>query len=140
MPLKLKQERAGVGFELRLTIRRQNQFVEQLGVKESRIRLARIRPIPRLLRKGWNRDQLPHLETHLEIFGNLVQVAPELIGRGRAVERRIVPHGPEQRFALVLILAILSQALPRKRALGVLPLIDLALPAFVGPGGGTEAD
>jgi len=37
------------------------------------------------------------------------------------------------RLALKLILAVFPQTLPGERALGVLPLIDLALPAFVGP-------
>ena len=46
---------------------------------------------------------------------------------------------PERRLALVLILAILPQALLRKLALGVLSLMDLALPALIGPGGGTKA-
>ena len=47
---------------------------------------------------------------------------------------------PEQRLVLVLILAILSQALTGKGALGVLALIDLALSAFIGLGGGAEPD
>lgn len=65
---------------------------------------------------------------------------PELIGGGRAVEGRIVPYGPEERLALILVLTILSQTLPGKDALGVLALVDLALPAFVGPGRRTESD
>src|SRR6267143_2972183 len=44
------------------------------------------------------------------------------------------------RLALVLILAILPQAFLSKPALRVLPYVDLALPAFVGPGGGGEPD
>jgi hypothetical protein len=93
-----------------------------------------------MLRKAGNRDFLPHLETDLEVFGDLRQVMPELGGGGRSVERRVVPHGPEQRLALVLILAILLQTFMGKRALGILPFVDLTLPAFVGPGGGTEAN
>jgi hypothetical protein len=49
-------------------------------------------------------------------------------------------HDPKQRLAFILVLVILAQILSRKSALGVLPLVDLALPAFVGPRGGTEAD
>ena len=45
-----------------------------------------------------------------------------------------------QDLGLVLILAILPEAFPSKGALGVLPLGHLALPTFVGPCGGTEAD
>lgn len=37
-------------------------------------------------------------------------------------------------------LAILLQTFSGEGALGVLPMVDLALPAFVGPGGGAEAD
>ena len=65
---------------------------------------------------------------------------PELVGCWWTVERRIVPYGPEEWLIVVLILAILAQALAGKCALGVLFLVDLTLPAFVGPGGGTEAD
>jgi hypothetical protein len=38
------------------------------------------------------------------------------------------------------ILAILPQTFPGERALGILPVVDLALPAFVGPRGGAKAD
>ena len=107
-----------MGFELRLAIRCEHQIVEGLRVEESRVRLTHIRPKPRLPRKPWNRDQLPHLETNLEVFGNLVQVAPELFCGGRSLGRRIVSHGPKQRLPLILILAILPQTLHRKRVLG----------------------
>jgi len=52
---------------------------------------------------------------------------------GGWVERQIVLYGPKSWLGLELILAVFPQTLPSKRALGVLPLIDLALPAFVGP-------
>ena len=87
-----------------------------------------------------NGDLLPHLTTHLEVFGNLIQIPQELVCHWRSVECRIIAHGSEQRLVVVLVLAILAEALPGKRALGVLLLIDLALPAFVGPGRGAEAD
>ena len=38
------------------------------------------------------------------------------------------------------ILAILPEALTRKTAHDVLPLVNLALPAFVSPGGRAEPD
>ena len=44
------------------------------------------------------------------------------------------------RRSVVEVLAVFAQALTRKRRLRVLLVIDLALPAFVGPGGGAEAD
>ena len=66
--------------------------------------------------------------------GQARQVAPHASLNGPTVDR-IFPHGPEQlrlqkrqRLPSVLILAISPQTLLGKRA----------LPAFVGPGGGTE--
>jgi len=97
-------------------------------------------PIAGRLRIGGNRDLLPHLETHLEIFGDLGQIVPELVGGGRLVEGRVVAYGPEQWFALILILAMLSQAVPGERDLGLAPVIDLSCLAFVGFGRRTEAD
>ena len=65
---------------------------------------------------------------------------PELIRRGWPVERRVIADRSEQGLVLVLILAIFPQAFSGKRALGVVSCVDLALPAFVGPGRGAEAD
>ncbi len=92
------------------------------------------------LRIGGNGDILPPPEAHLKVFEDLSQVVAELVGGRGSVERRVVAHGPEEWLALILILAILPQTLAGECALGVLPLVDLAVPAFVGPGGGTEAD
>jgi hypothetical protein len=86
------------------------------------------------------REFLPDLKAHLKVFGDLVEVVAEL-GCGRwTVKRRIVSHCPEQRLSLILVLAIFPEAFPRKGALGILPLVDLALPAFIGPGGSAKAD
>ena len=125
--------------ELRLSVGRSTRSLNSLASRNRGLGCPAC-SIPRLLGIGGNRDLLPHLETHLKVFGNLVQIAPELIRGRRSVERRVVPHGPEERLALVLILAILPQALPGKRALGILPCVDLALPAFVGPSRGAEAN
>jgi hypothetical protein len=70
----------------------------------------------------------------------LIEVSPELICSRRSVKGRVVSHSPEQRLTSVLILAILSQALLSEFALGVLPFIDLALPAFVGPSRRAESN
>ena len=120
--------------ELRLSIRCEHEFVEELGIKEAWIGLTGPRPIAGLLGIARNRDLFPHLEAHLEVFGNLVQITPELVGCWRSVEGRVITDGPKQRLPLVLILTIFSQTLSGKRALGVLPRIDLALPAFIRPG------
>lgn len=40
MPLELKQEGAGVGFELRFAIGSKDQIIEQFRIKESKIELA----------------------------------------------------------------------------------------------------
>ena len=87
-----------------------------------------------------NGDLFPDLATHLEVFGNLIEVPQELVRHWRSVECRIIAHGSEQRLVVVLILAILAEAFPGKYTLGVFLLVNLTLPAFVGPGGGPEAN
>jgi hypothetical protein len=39
----------------------------------------------------------------------------------------VVTYGPEQWLTLVLILAVFSEALPRKRAFGILPCVTPGL-------------
>ncbi len=80
------------------------------------------------------RDLLPHLETHFEVFGNLVQIVPKLIGCRRTIEGRVIPDRAKAGFTVVEILAVFTQAFSCKGGLGVLLQIDLALPSFVGPG------
>ena len=87
-----------------------------------------------------NGDLLPDLATHLEVFGNLIQIPQELVGRGGSVECRIVSPSPKQGLVVILVLAILAEALPGKYTLGVLLLVDLPLPALVGPGGRAKAN
>jgi hypothetical protein len=123
----------------RFTTGRQHQLIEQFSIEKLWVRLTGPGSIPRLLGIARNRDLFPHLEAHLKVFWDLAQIAPELVCARRSVERRVVPHGPKQRLTLVLILAILPEAFPIKRALGILPCVDLTLPAFIRPScGGTE--
>ena len=140
MPLELEQERAGVWAEVGFTIRCQDEIIEQLRIQESRIGLTGLRPVPRLFGKGRDRNLLPDLKTHLKVFRDLCQIPPKLIRRWRAIERGVITDSPEERFAIVLILAILTETFSRKRALRVLPLVDLPLPPFVSPGGGPESN
>ena len=69
-----------------------------------------------------------------------MQIPQELVCRGRSVECGIVSYRSEQWLIVVLILAILAEAFPGKYTLGVFLLVNLTLPAFVGPGGGPEAN
>src|SRR6478736_6062696 len=126
--------------ELRFSVRRQYQLLEQLGIQESRIGLTGPHTVAGMLGIGGNGDLFPHLETHLKVFGDLRQIVSKLVCGGRSVEGRVIAHRSEERLALVLILAVLAQAFTGERALGVLLLVDLALPAFIGPSGGTEPD
>lgn len=138
MTLELEQKRTGVRLELCIAIGHQHQIIEQLWHRGTGVWLPCMRPI--LLGEGGNRDGLPDLEAHLELVRDLVEVAPELIGRGRTAERRIIANCPEQRFALVLVLAVLPQASIGEFTLSVGFLVNLALPAFVGPCGGPESN
>src|SRR5712691_3068404 len=106
MPLKLEQERPRMRLELRLTMRRQHQLIEQLGIEEPGIRLTRPHSITSVLRVAWNGDLFPHFEAHLKVFGNLIQIVTKLIHCRRSIERRIVPYGPEEWLVVVLILAV----------------------------------
>ena len=69
-----------------------------------------------------------------------MQIALELIRAWRSVEGRVITHGSEHRLVIVLVLAVLAETLLSKLGLGVRPFVDLALPAFVGPGGSAESD
>ena len=64
----------------------------------------------------------------------------KLIDRGWTVKRGIIAHRSKQRLMVVLILAILTQALSSKGTLRVRVGIDLALPAFIGPCGGPKSN
>ncbi len=140
MPLKLEEEGGGVGFKLRLSIGREHQVIEELCIEESRIRLACFGAIPSLFRVGWDRDLFPDLEAYLKVFGDLIEIVTQLVGRRRSLEGGVVADGPKEWFAIEEILAVLAKAFPCKGGLGVLPLINLALPAFVGPGGSAKAN
>jgi len=82
--------------------------------------------------KGGNREGLPDLETHLKLFGKLLQIMAELIGDDWPLENRIIAHGYKQWLAVVEILAVLSQAFPGRCGLGVRLVLDLSVAAFVG--------
>jgi hypothetical protein len=92
MALELEQERAGMGLRLCLPIGGELEVVKEFRVEKPWVRLTRPGPIARLLRIAGDCDLFPHFETHLEIFGDLSQVVPELVGGGKPVEGRIVPY------------------------------------------------
>ena len=125
MALKLEQEGTCVRLEFSFSVESQDKVLEHLGVKKPWIRLSGRRSIARMQRIGGNGEFFPHLEAHLKVFGDLSLIVLKLVGDGRSVECRIVAYGPKQWLALILILAILAQTLAGKRALGILPMIDL---------------
>ncbi|MEO7859641.1 MAG: hypothetical protein ABIU05_04225 [Nitrospirales bacterium] len=75
--------------------RRQHHVIEQLRVKKARIRLTGFYSIAHMTDEARDGEVFPHLETHLEVFGNLIQIPLELVCRGRTVERRVVSYSPE---------------------------------------------
>ena|SRR5215831_19372516 len=126
MPLELNEEWAGAWLELRFSLGCTHQVYEQAGIEEASIRLTRFRSISGLFCLGGNGDLLPHLETHLEIFGNLFEAVPKLIRSRWPIEGGIVSDGAEQRLPFVGILAVLTQAFPCEGRLRIPPVIDLA--------------
>ena len=94
--------------ELRLPIRPEHKLIEDLRVQKVRIGLAGLCPIARVLRITWDRDLLPHLEIHLKVFGNLIELLSELVRCRRAVKRRVIADRAETGLPLVQILAILA--------------------------------
>ena len=118
----------------------QHQVFKCLSIKKPWIRLSGPCTVTRLIRIARNGDFLSHLEAHLEPFRELIAIPPELVGSRRTVERRIIPDGTKQRLPFVLILAVLPETFLCERTLGVGPVIDLPVPAFVGPGGAAKAN
>ena len=55
---------------------------------------------------GRDRDFFPHLAAHLEVVGDLGQVALELIGRGGPIERGVIANGAKEGFTLIEIPAV----------------------------------
>jgi hypothetical protein len=119
--------------KLRVSARLQDQFDEGAGIEKPRIWLTRFYAIPGMLGIDRDGDLFPHLAAHLKVFGNLIQVAFKLIGRGGPIERAVIADGAKERFALVEILAVSSETVPHKSRLAILACVDLALPAFIGP-------
>ncbi len=62
MSLELEEKGAGVGVEVDLAIRREDQIIEELRIEKARIRLSGLRAIARLLCPRGSRDFLPTLK------------------------------------------------------------------------------
>jgi hypothetical protein len=58
--------------------------------------------------KGRNGELFPDLETHLEVFRDLVEVVFELIGSGGSIEGGIVTDRAKERLSVMEILAVLA--------------------------------
>lgn len=140
MTLELKQKRAGMRTELRVPIGLQYELGEGLGVQKVGVGLSRAWAVAGMFRIGGDRELFPHLEAHLELFGDLRQIPCELVDGWRPIERRIITHRAKEWLSLVEILAVFAKAFPGKGRFCILPQIDLSLPAFIGPGRGAEAD
>ena len=138
MPLEFKDERSHVGVEWCFSIGSQHEITEQLRVKEARILVPGLQTVAEVPCEDGDGDFLPDLETHLKVFGNLMEILSKLASGGGAVERGVVPDRAKERFAVVEVLAVFAQTFPRKSAFCVRVFVDLALPAFVGPGGGAK--
>ena len=102
--------------------------------------MTSLHTIPSIFGIDRNGDFFPNFAAHLKVFGNLAEIADELACGGRSVEGRVVAHRAKERLAIIEILAELTEALASKGGLCILSLLDLALPALIGPGGGAKTD
>ena len=137
--LELKDEGTSMVLE-HLAIGGEHELVEQPGIKEASVRLARLLAVAlqrRVLRNG---QFLPHLGAHVETWRKLLGVLGELVIRGGAVEGGVQAHSAEQRRSVVLKVGILSKTVLLEAPLGIGLVVDKTLPAFVGPGGRAESN
>ena len=93
-----------------------------------------------MARKGRDGQLFPDLETHLEIFRDLVEIVLELVRGRRPVEGGIVTDGPEQGLAFIQVLAIFSETFSGEGGLVVFLLVDLSLPPLISPCRSAEAN
>ena len=126
-------------FEVGLSIRLQHQFAERLCVEKPLVRFACIDAIAGMFGIDRDGELFPDLGAHFEVFRDLGQIASELVRCGWS-ERWSRSHRAKKWFALIEILAILPETVSRKGRLSILALVDLPLPAFIGPGRGAEPD
>ena len=85
----------------------------------------------------------PRSQTLIPIPSTTLRLVPITVRKAPAQpkyqpSRLLLPSRPIDKVAPMARNTLLDT--PGESALGVLLLIDLALPAFIGPGGGTEAD
>ena len=106
--LKFEEERSRMRSEIRLSVARKDEILEEAGIKKPRVRLAGFHTVAWVTRERGDGEFFPHLETHLKVFRDLVEVVFELIGGRWPVEGRIVPDGAKERFSVVEILAVLA--------------------------------
>jgi len=114
--------------------------MEYLRIQKIRIDLAGFCPTADVLRIARNGELLPDLKTHLKVFRDLIQILAELVRCWWAIGSSVIANRAKAGLTVVQVLAILAEALACKRRLGVRLEVDLALPAFVGPGGRAGAD
>ena len=133
MPLELEQERPCVTMKVRLSVGLQHELHEGADIEEARVRLTSSCPVSSMRGIGRDGDFFPDLAAHLEVVGDLVQVACELIGRGGPIERGVIANGAKERFTLIEIPAVFPETVSRKARLRIPASVDLPLPAFIGP-------
>src|SRR5205814_3605780 len=131
--LKLEHERTRVVQE-RAVVRPEHRFLEERGIQEVGIALTGEVAPTRVLVEAPGGDSVPHLAHAEKPGGERPRVGRErFFGRG-LVERAVDPHRAEQRIARVLLEP------PGGLRAAVGPMVHVARPAVVGPGGRAELD
>ncbi|MDH4084182.1 MAG: hypothetical protein OEV99_11160 [Nitrospira sp.] len=82
-----------------------------MSTKPGLAQLSGFGAIASLFRPHGNRDLFPHFKTHLEVFGDLIQVVSKLIRGWRAVKRGVIADRAKARLTVVKVLAVLAQTL-----------------------------
>jgi hypothetical protein len=88
--LKLKEKRPGTILELSLSKWCQNQVIEKLCIKETRIRFAGLQAIPWVRCENRYGDLFPDFETHRTVWWHLVAVGTKLLACWWPVEGGII--------------------------------------------------
>ncbi len=118
----------------------EDEVAEGAGIQEPLAGFAGLGAIAGQVGIGRDRELFPHFGTEPEIVRHLRRIVGQLLGARRPVEGMVDTDGAEERDVIDRMGRIFRERVLTEAALRVGPVIDEALPAFVGPGTAAESD